>query len=188
MRLIRTEAKEADWLNGNIITCTQCTHKWQLDCMVSARSEGESVADSHSLLLSLHFLFFFFFFLANCPCSPHSNLPILSSSSTLLIEWRIYPLILIPHTKRGWIISFLSHPAWVGPLQKFPCCASHKRTVTHYPSSTSLRVFASSPLPPAVWEQVEEVTDGGPDHKESCNFNQLWIVLWLTSALLLIWD
>lgn len=97
------------------------------------------------------------FFSANCPCSPHSNLPILSSSSTLLIEWRIYPLILIPHTKRGWIISFLSHPAWVGPLQKFPCCASHKRTVTHYPSSTSLRVFASSPLPPAVWEQVEEV-------------------------------
>lgn len=64
----------------------------------------------------------------------------------LLSEWRICWLILIPHTKGGWIISFLSliRPELV--LSRIPtrCHALRMRTVTHYPSSTQ-------PLIPNLW-------------------------------------
>lgn len=60
----------------------------------------------------------------HCLSSPHLTCPLLSLYSTLLAERWICLLILIPHTKGGWIISFLSHPAWIGPLQNshtMPC-------------------------------------------------------------------
>lgn len=87
-------------------------------------------------------------FSPSCPLhslSFHDSPSLPSPYSTLLCEWRICLLILIPHTKGGWIISFLSQPAWIGPLQNSHATAPFwNRTVIHYPSSTQ-------PLIPNLW-------------------------------------
>lgn len=108
------------WLNGI------CDNLVELDM-------ANQVIKSETTILSSHFLICSLFLFASplpppasrflpsplyslsLPASPH--LPILSIYSTLCTEWRICSLILIPHTKGGWIISFLSHPAWIGPLR-----------------------------------------------------------------------
>lgn len=101
-----------------------------------------------SLSISLFFNSSSISFSPSCPLhslSFHDSPSLPSPYSTLLCEWRICLLILILHTKGGWIISFLSQPAWIGPLQNSHATAAFwNRTVIHYPSSTQ-------PLIPNLW-------------------------------------
>lgn len=106
------------WLNGI------CDNLVELDV-------ANQAIKNETIIFSSHFLIFFLFasplpplaspflpsplYSLSLPASPH--LPILHIYWTPCTEWRICLLILIPHTKGGWIISFLSHPAWIGPLR-----------------------------------------------------------------------